>query len=191
MDPAKRVEKLRAKYERALAEAEASGAAYHKAVYDLLESGGPEIRRLAQELGLVGDESQPDQPRRDTLVARSSRQRRRKLSAAAVAAGLLLGVLTLGALRIVHAPPFVLSVRVPRVIGLREEAAIRRLTNAGLRVRLVRYRRSVPGVLSDSVVGVSHPAGSPAAGERLPKGSTITLYIVINRNSAKKSEAHS
>jgi beta-lactam-binding protein with PASTA domain len=87
--------------------------------------------------------------------------------------------------------PLVPSVRVPPVIGMREADAIRRLENAGLGVRLIRYRRDIPGVAPRSVVGVSHQAGTPAAGERLAKGSTITLYIVMGRSSAKKPTAHS
>jgi hypothetical protein len=190
VDPAKRVQRLRRKYERALAKTEARGTAYHEAVYGLLESGGPEIRKLAEELGLVDQRSRPDQPGPQTITARPSRQRRRlSPSLVAVAAALALALLVLGALRVAQAPPFVPSVRVPRVVGLRQAAAVRRLEDAGLRVRLVRYRRSIPGVLSGSVVGVSHPAGSPAAGEKVARGSTITLYIVMRRKSTKKGHS--
>ena len=44
VNPAKRVEKLRTKYERAQAASEARGAAYHQAVRGLLDGGGPELR---------------------------------------------------------------------------------------------------------------------------------------------------
>lgn len=107
-----------------------------------------------------------------------------------MAAVLILAALILGALRVAQVPPFVPSVRVPRVMGMQELAAIRRLEDAGLSVRLIRYRRVIPGVSPRSVVGVSHSAGSPAAVQRVAKGSTIILYVVLGRNSAK-SAAHS
>jgi hypothetical protein len=192
LDPTKRVEKLRNEYERAVARSEARGAAYHQAVLRLLEGGGPELRKLAEELGLADERAQPVQLRAQTLIANPRRLQRRRNVRAAVGLGAVavLAALTLGALRVAQVPPFVRSVRVPAVMGMRESAAIRRLEDAGLRVRLVRYRRSIPGVPPRSVVGVSHPVGGPAAGERLAKGSTITLYIVLGR-SAKKPTAHS
>ena len=183
MNPVKRVEKLRSEYERALARSEARGAAYHHAVLGLLEGGGPELRGLAEELGLV---NQPPRGhlREQTFPANPSRPLRRRATraAAAAAAVLILAALTLGALRVEQVPPFVPSVRVPRVLGMQEAAAIRRLEDAGLSVRLIRYRRVIPGVSPRSVVGVSHP---PAAGQRVDKGSTITLYVVEGRKSAK------
>lgn len=184
MNPAKRVEKLRNEYERALARSEARGAAYHQAVLGLLDGGGPELGRLAEELGLVSQPAWPDHHREQTLHASPSRPRRRRNARAAVAlaVALVLAALTIGALRVVQAPPFVPMVRVPAVMGMQEGAAIRRLEDAGLRVRLIRYHRSIPGVSPRSVVGVSHSAGSPAAGERVPRGSAITLYIVMGRN---------
>src|SRR5690242_21264090 len=105
------------------------------------------------------------------------RQRRRTGTAAALAVMLLvLAAAILGVLRVAHAPPFVSWVRVPRVIGLKETMAIRRLRGVGLNVRPLVFRRSIPGRLSHRVIGVSHPAGTPPAGERVEKGSTITLY---------------
>jgi PASTA domain len=192
VDPTKRVEKLRNEYERALARSEARGAAYHQAILRLLEGGGPELRKLAEELGLADQRAQPLQIREQKLIAKAPRLRRRRVRAAvALGALLVLAALTLGALRVAQVPPFVPLVRVPPVIGMREAVAIRRLEDAGLSVRLIRYRRDIPGVAPRSVVGVSHPADSPAAGERLAKGSTITLYIVMGRSSAKKPTAHS
>lgn len=193
MDPAKRVEKLRKEYERALAASDARGAAYQQAVHGLLDGGGPELRTLAEELGLLDRPARLDQPGEQTLIANTLRPRRRRRAqvAGVLASILVLAALTVAVLRVVQAPPFVPSVRVPRVMGMRENAAIRRLKDAGLRVRLIRYRRSIPGVLPHSVVGISHPAGTPAAGERLAKGSTLTLYIVMGRNSAKKPKTHS
>lgn len=188
MNPAKRVEKLRTEYERALAASEARGVAYHEAVLGLIDSSGPELRNLAEELGLLPE------PVEDTLVGhkpRPRRRRRRARAAAGIAAVLVLAALALGALRLAHAPPFVSSVRVPRVMGMREAAAIRRLEAAGLKVRVLHYRRSIPSRMSHRVLGVSHPAGTPPAGERLARGSTVTLYVLVPRGSAKKPGAHS
>jgi hypothetical protein len=187
VNPAKRVEKLRTEYERALAASEARGMAYHQAVLGLIDGSGPELRDLAEELGLL------PQPAEQTLVTSKPRPRRRRRARAAVGlvALLALAALTVGALRLAHAPPFVPSVRVPRVMGMRETAAIRRLEAAGLHVRVLHFRRSIPGRLSHRVLGVSHPAGTPPAGERLAKGSTITLYVMVPRTSAKKPQARS
>lgn len=182
MNPAKRVEKLRTEYERALAASEARGVAYHEAVLGLIDSSGPELRNLAEELGLL------PQPVEDTLVGYKPRARRRRGPARAVAglgAVLVLVALTFGALRLAHAPPFVPSVRVPRVMGMEEAAAIRRLEAAGLKVRVLHYRRSIPSRMSHRVLGVSHPAGTPSFGERLAKGSTITLYVLVPHRAAK------
>ena len=184
MNPVKRVEKLRSEYERALARSEARGAAYHHAVLGLLDRGSPELRRLAEELGLVNEPAWSGHLPEQTFTAKPSRPlRRRKTRAAAASAALLiLAALTLGALRVAEVPPFVPSVKVPRVMGMQEASAIRRLEDAGLSVRLIRYRRVIPGVSPRSVVGVSHP---PAAGQRVDKGTTITLYVVEGRNSVK------
>lgn len=193
MNPAKRVEKLRTKYERAQAASEARGAAYHQAVRGLLDGGGPELRQLAGELGLLDPPARLDQPGEQTLIANTRRRRRRRhaRTAGGLALVLVLAALTVGVLRVEQLPPFVPFVRVPRVIGLQEAAAIRRLKDAGLSVRLIRYWRSIPGVSPHSVVGVSHPAGTPAAGERVAKGSTLTLYIVMGYKSPKNPKARS
>ena len=181
MNPAKRVEKLRTQYERSLAASEARGLAYHQAVLGLIDSSGPELRNLAEELGLL------PQPVEQTLVTSKPRPRRRGRAGAVagLAAVLVLAALTLGALRLAHAPPFVSYVRVPRVMGMRDVVAVQRLKNAGLKVHVLLYRRSIPGRLSHRVLGVSHPAGTPPAGERLAKGSTITLYVLVPRGTAK------
>ncbi len=192
VNPTKRVERLRHEYERALARSEARGAAYHQAILRLLEGGGPELQRLAEDLGLADQHARPGQNREQTFIVNAPRRRRRSIrTSVASGAVLVCAALALGALRVAEVPPFVPSVRVPPVIGMREAVAIQRLERAGLRVRLIRYRRDIPGVPPRSVVGVSHPADRPAAGERLAKGSTITLYIVIGRSSAKKPTAHS
>jgi PASTA domain len=175
VETAKRVEKLRKKYERDFATSEARRVAYHRAVLDLLEQGGPGLRNFADELGVA------DRLFEQTLTANKPRRRsRRRLARTtrALAAVILLLALTLGALRVAKAPPFVPMVRVPRVMDMPEAAAVQRLKAAGLRVRLLAYRRSVPRNLFHRVLGVSHPAGTPAWGELLPKGSTITLYVV-------------
>jgi len=187
VNPAKRVEKLRTEYERALAASEARGVAYHEAVLGLIDSSGPDLRNLAEELGLLPHDVE------QTLVVNQPRPRRRRRGRAAggLAAVLVLAALTVGALRLAHAPPFVPSVRVPRVMGMQEAAAIRRLEDAGLNVRVLHFRRSIPGRLSHRVLGVSHPAGTPSAGERLAKGSTITLYVLVPRGSAKNQRARS
>jgi hypothetical protein len=192
VNPAKRVEKLRTKYERAQAASEARGAAYHQAVRGLLDGGGPELRQLAGELGLLDPPARPEGHGEQTLIANTRPRRRTQARAVGgLAFVLVLVAVTVGALRIAQLPPFVPFVQVPRVIGLPEAAAIRRLKDAGLNVRLIRYWRSIPGVSPHSVVGVSHPAGAPAAGERVAKGSTLTLYIVMGNKSPKNSKAHS
>jgi hypothetical protein len=185
VNPAKRVDKLRSRYERSLAASEARGAAYHEAVLGLIDGSGPELRKLAEELGLL------DRPAEQTIVAQKPRLRpRRRRYARAVgglAAVVVLAALTVAALRLAHAPPFVQMVRVPRVMGMRDAVAIQRLKAAGLKVRVLLYRRSIPGRLSHRVLGVSHPAGTPPAGERVAKGSTITLYVLAPHRPAKHS----
>jgi len=188
VNPAKRVEKLRTRYERSVAASEARGLAYHEAVLGLIDASGPDLRTLAEELGLL------DRPAEQTVVSSKPRPRRRRMYARAaggLAAALVLAALTVGALWITHAPPFVRMVRVPRVMGMRDTAAVRRLEDAGLNVRVLLYRRSIPGRLSHRVLGVSHPAGTPPAGERLARGSTITLYVLVPRRQAKKPPARS
>jgi hypothetical protein len=187
VNPAKRVEKLRTRYERSLAASEARGMAYHEAVLGLIDASGPDLRKLAEELGLL------DRPAEQAPVAPKPRQRRSAHARAVggLAAVLVLAALAVGALRLAHAPPFVEMVRVPRVMGLRDAVAIQRLEDAGLRARVLLYRRSIPGRLSHRVLGVSHPAGTPPAGERVAKGSTITLYVLVPRTSAKNKPARS
>jgi PASTA domain len=179
VDPLERVKKLRADYERALDAAETRRAAYHKAMVDLIEHGGPHLRQVAEELGLLEHPepqilNRPPPPRRHN-VARW---------AAGVAVVAILAGVTLGALRVAHAPPFVQYVDVPRVLGMPEAAATRTVRDAGLEVRIVSLRRSIPRSLSHHVLGVSD-----APGERLAKGSTLTLYVAIRR-AAHRHKAH-
>jgi len=172
VETAKRVEKLRKKYERELAASESQRIAYHQAVVDLLQRGGPDLRNLAEELGLLAEPVQ-----QEILIASKPRRRRRRRlaqAAAGLAAVLLLCALTLGALRVAQAPPFAPMVRVPRVMNMPEAIAVRRLRAAGLNVRVILYRRSIPTRLFHRVLGVSHPAGTRAS-----KDSTVTLYVVV------------
>ena len=181
MDPLGRVKKLRAEYERALDAAESRRAAYHKAVVDLIEHGGPHLREAAEELGLLDHPEPPPQ-----IVSRGPARRRNLVRAlAGVAIVVILVGVALGALRLAHAPPFVQYVRVPRVLGMKEADAARRVRDAGLEVRVVSLRRSIPSSLSHHVLGASN-----APNERLAKGSTVTLYVAIRR-AAKKRKAHS
>lgn len=174
MDPVERVKKLRKDYERALDAAESRRVAYHEAVLDLIDRGGPSLREFAEELGLEHQEVH--------RIVRAERPRRHNLvRVAGVVGGLLLFVAaTLGALRLAQAPPFVPTVQVPRMLHMRETAAIRRARAAGLRPRVVYARRDLPHSLYHHVLGVSK---SP--GERVSKGSTITLYVAISRPTAK------
>jgi beta-lactam-binding protein with PASTA domain len=68
---------------------------------------------------------------------------------------------------------------------MKEADAARRVRDAGLEVRVVSLRRSIPSSLSHHVLGASN-----APNERLAKGSTVTLYVAIRR-AAKKRKAHS
>jgi hypothetical protein len=180
VDPLGRVKKLRAEYERALDAAESRRVAYHKAVVDLIEHGGPHLREAAEELGLL---DHPDPP---PAVGPRPPRRRNVAHALAVAAVMVVVLaVTLGALRLAHAPPFVQYVRVPRVLGMKESDATRRVRDAGLAVRIVSLRRSIPSSLSHHVLGASS-----APNERLAKGSTVTLYVAIQR-AARKHKAHS
>ena len=179
MDPLERVKKLRADYERALDAAETRRAAYHKAMFDLIEHGGPHLRQVADELGLL-EHPEPQ------IVSRPPRRRRHNPArwAAGVAVVLILVAVTLGALRVAHAPPFVQYVDVPRVLGMPQAAATQTVRDAGLEVRIVSLRRSIPRSLSHHVLGVSD-----APGERLAKGSTLTLYVAIRR-AGHRHKAH-
>jgi beta-lactam-binding protein with PASTA domain len=96
------------------------------------------------------------------------------------AVAILVGA-TLVGLRIAHAPPFVRYVRMPRVLGMAESAAVGRVKAAGLEVRIVSLRRSIPSSVSHHVLGVSN---SP--NERLARGSTVTLYVAIRRAKGRK-----
>lgn len=180
MDPVERVKKLRAAYERALDAAESRRAAYHEAVVDLIEHGGPHVREVADELGLLDHPEPPPQ-----IVSRRPPRRRNRARAAAGMGGVVLVVVVaLVGLRLAHAPPFVEYVDVPRVFGMPEAAAIQRIKGAGLGVRIVSLRRSIPRSLSHHVLGVSN-----APNERIAKGSTITLYVAIRR-SAHRPKGH-
>ena len=173
MDTAKRVEKLRKNYERELAASESRRVAYHQEVLGLLQQGGPDLRRLAEELGLL---AQPVQ--QQTMIASRRRPdgRGRTLTrvGGATAGILLLFAVTLGALRVARVPPFASTVRVPRVMDMPEAAAIQRLRAAGVNVRVLLYRRSMPSSLLHRVLGLSQPAGT-----RVSRGSTVTLYVAI------------
>jgi hypothetical protein len=170
VDPLGHVKKLRKDYEKALDAAESRRVAYHQAVLDLIDHGGPHMRAYAEELGLL---EQPEHP----IIARApAPTQQRHLARAVAGAGgvLVLLALALAALRLVHAPPFVQTVQVPRVLGMPEAAAVRRVTGAGLKARVVTLRRSIPHSLSHHVLGAS---STPR--ERLAKGSTVTLYVAI------------
>jgi PASTA domain-containing protein len=171
VDTAKRVEKLRKKYERELAASESRRVAYHTAVLELLERGGPEQLQSFAELDSFLT------TRKETLVThKPKRPRRRSLArpAAVLGALLLLVALTLGVLRVAQAPPFVPMVLMPPVMQLPERTAVQRLRAVGLNVRIHLYRRPVPTGLFHRVLGVSHQEG-----ESLAKGSTVALYVVI------------
>jgi hypothetical protein len=170
VDPLERVKKLRRDYEKALDAAESRREAYHQAVIHLIDHGGPQLRALAEELGLL---EHPEHP----IITRPPAPRRRHDLArglSIVGGVLVLLVLTVAALRLAHAPPFVQTVQVPRVLGMTEKAAVRRVTSAGLKARIVTLRRSIPHSLSHHVLGAS---STPS--ERLERGSTVTLYVAI------------
>lgn len=181
MDPAEHVRKLRKDYERALDAAESRRVAYHEAVLDLIDRGGPPLREFAEELGLSHE-------RVHEIVSRPPRRRRRSLGRAlgAVGAVFVLLAATLGGLWLVQAPPFVPSVQVPRVLQMREATAVGRVKEAGLHPRVVYLRRNIPLSLSHYVLGVSN-----APSERIAKGSTITLYVAIANGVASPSKTHS
>jgi hypothetical protein len=170
VDPLERVKKLRKEYEQALNAAESRRVAYHEAVLELIDRGGPHLRERAEELGLL------DHPAQQTVTKKSPRRRNAARAVGVVGGLLVLVVLTIGALRVAQAPPFVPYVRVPRVLEMPEAAATRRVRDAGLNTRIIILRRSIPRSLAHHVLGVSS-----AAGERLAKGSTVTLYVVVPR----------
>jgi hypothetical protein len=172
VDPIEHVKKLREDYERALDAAESKRTAYHEAMLDLIDRGGPSLQEFAKELGLAHQQVHE--------IVRRQPPRGRHLARTAVAVGgvLVLVAATLAGLRLAHAPPFVVTVRVPRVLNLTEAAATKRIKKAGLEARIVNLRRDVPRSLSHHVLGVSN-----APSERVAKGSTVTLYVVIARPS--------
>ncbi|GEM_PF-4860703 len=174
VDPVERVEELRGEYERALAAAEERRLAYHRALLELIEQGGPHLETLADDLGLL---------ERRVRQADETPVRRRRYGRAAAAVGLALGLLAAAAagLWLAQAPPFVPTVRVPRVLTLEEAAAVRRLEKAGLRARVVSLRREIPRSLARRVLGVSEPPG-----ERVPRGSTVTLYVALPREKPRR-----
>ena len=103
MDPLEQVKKLREEYERALDVAESQRAAYHAAVLDLYGSGTP-LREIAKELGLS------HQRVHQIVSGEPPRRKRLPRAAGGIGAALVLVAATFGALRIAHAPPFVVPV---------------------------------------------------------------------------------
>jgi hypothetical protein len=159
---------------------EAQRLAYHEAVLGLIDRGGPSLREFADRLGLS------DRPVQIASV-RPSRPRRLNFARAVGGAGGVLALLALTflGLRFAQAPPFVPSVRVPRVLHMQEAAAIRRMRDAGLNVRTLSFRRSLPSSLYHRVLGVSN-----APNERLARGGTVTLYVAEPRRAARASKTH-
>lgn len=189
METARRVEKLRREYERELAASESRRIAYHQAVFGLIEQGGPGLQDLAGELGLLDQTVELHQPlQRQVSASKPHRRRRRGLVRAAggLATALALVPATFGALRVAQLPPFVPHVGVPHVMNLPEAAAAQRLRAAGLNVRILLLRRELPKGLFHRVLGATQPAG-----ERVAKGSTITIYVAIPRKPAKRPRTHS
>ena len=180
VDPVERVEKLRDEYERALEAAEARRLAYHEALLDLIERGGPHLHELAEDLGLL------DRRLHQAALPAPPLPRRRRAwrGVAGLAAVVVLLAAAAGGLWLAQAPPFAPTVRVPRVLQLPETAAARLLRSAGLRVRVVSLRREIPPSLAHRVLGVSSPPG-----ERVAKGSTVTIYVAVPRAGAPS--AHS
>lgn len=167
MDSLEHVKKLREDYERSLDAAESRRTAYHQAVLDFYQGGTP-LREIAKELGLSHQ--------RVHQIVSGEPPRRKKLPRAAggIGAALLLVAATFGALRLVHASPFVETVQLPHVLGMRVETATPKLLRAGLNVRVVYRRRNITMARIHYVY-----AESPPYGQRLAKGSTATLYAAI------------
>ena len=177
MDPLEQAKKLREEYERALDAAESRRAAYHQAVLDLHQGGTP-LREIAKELGL-------SHQRVHQIVSGEPPAGRSKLPrAAGGAAGiaLILAAATFGALRLAHVTPFVSGagvpsrVSVPYVVNEPESVAVRQVADAGLHVRVF-YRVHNAAVGSPNLVY----AQSGTAGERVAKGSLVTLYVATQR----------
>lgn len=165
MDSLEQVKKLREEYERALDAAESRRAAYHKAVLDLYQDGTP-LREIAKELGLSHQ--------RVHQIVSGEPPRRSKLPRAAGGLGavLLVAAAIFGAIRLAQAPAATASV--PRVLNTVQSIAVERLTEAGFKARIVHRQRNIPPTLRNVVY-----AESGAPGERLAKGSTVTLYVAI------------
>lgn len=100
---------------------------------------------------------------------------RRLRRAVGVCAGLLvLGAATLVGLLLAKAPPFSRTVQVPAVLNMTDDLAVTRLVQGGLNARVIWRRKSIGRGQLRHVY-----AESPAAGRRLQKGSTVTLYVEI------------
>jgi transcriptional regulator with XRE-family HTH domain len=166
MDSLEQVKKLREEYERALDAAESRRAAYHKAVLDLYQDGTP-LREIAKELGL-------SHQRVHQIVSGEPPRRRSKLPRAAGGLGALLLVVAVifGATRLARAP--IATASVPRVLNAVQSIAVERLAKAGFKARVVHRQRNIPFTLRNTVY-----AESGAPGERLAKGSTVTLYVAL------------
>ena len=167
MDSLEQVKKLREEYERALDAAESRRVAYHEAVLDLYRGGTP-LREIAKELGLSHQ--------RVHQIVSGEPPRRRKLGRAVGALGGLLVLIAaiFGALRLAHAPPFVPTAQVPAVITMSDLDAVGQVVRGGLNARVVYRRKNIGMGLVDHVY-----AQDPAPGQRLTKGSTVTLYAEI------------
>ncbi len=175
-DPVGHVKKLREEYERALDAAESRRSAYHEAVLGLHRGGTP-LREIAKELGL-------SHQRVHQIVSGEPPRRRKLPRAAGGAAGMavILAAATVGALRLAHAPPFTPSARtstvsVPNVLNEPEPVAARRLTNAGLHVRVIHRERTLPPMFDGRVYAQSGPAG-----EHVARGSLVTLFVFASQS---------
>jgi len=165
VDSLDQVKKLREEYERSLDAAESHRVAYHQAVLDLYSSGTP-LREIAKELGLshqrVHQIVSGEQPRGRNI---------KEAAAGGAAAVLLLVAVTFGALRLAHAPPFVQTVPVPVAVTLRDYAAATRIVQDGLNARVIYRKKNIGMGLVNQVY-----AQQPTPGQRVTKGSTVTLY---------------
>jgi hypothetical protein len=168
MDRVEHVKKLREEYERALDAAESRRSAYHEAVLELYQGGTP-LREIAKELGLshqrVHQIVSGEPPRRSKLP---------RAAGGAAAIVLILAAATFGALRLVHALPFGRAtapsrVSVPDVVNEPAAVAMRRVTDAGLRVRVF-YRHTTTA--PDRVY-----LQRGAAGKHVARGSLVILFV--------------